>query len=41
MPIIVVINKSEISKSEAIRLLQNIDLTEKIEHCKAKYQEQL
>ena len=28
------------SKSEALKLLQNIDLTEKVEHYKAKHQEQ-
>ena len=31
---------SRISKSQAIKLLQNIDLTEKKEHYKTKHQEQ-
>ena len=31
---------SRISKSQAIKLLQNIDLTEKKEHHKTKHQEQ-
>ena len=29
-----------ISKSEAVKLLQNIDLTEKVKHYKTNYQEQ-
>ena len=29
------------SKSEALKLLQNIDLTEKVEHYKAKHQEEI